>query len=686
MNQNKIITYSLLAYIRNNTNEQSIKSSLDIFIPLIKRVLSKLNNEGIYKGKNISEIKGKADEEYGLDFPLPVLERILKEIAKEVNTDSETKFVIYSDKGFSISEYTFYEYDEVISEREEKIKNIEKLFTKFKEAQTDNIINSKSIFDFVEKNKYNLSKYLSNKKETNAIDYTAEARFINYFKNSEIYEIIKDIYLGSILSCYIEYKPDIKSNSKKIELLFDTNFIVSLLDLNTQESTHTCRTLIDIANKSGYSLFVLEETIQETNNLLMKKAEDFDKSFLIKKINPEDVFNACERRGLKRSDLENIVDNIRFELQKYNINIIKSGLNKNVIQTTKEYKNLKNVRESEISAIHDAIATIYVKRKRENKKIKNFEDVNIWFVNNSFSHSSYLLENEKGYQPEVIRVDDLLNILWLSNPSIKNSDIASIGLSSSISLTLSQNLPKARVLKELDENIYKYAKDNISDENIVRISNRITSNRLKEIEELNILAERKDKQEFINRLNEEANKQKEIEERTKLNLEEVVKSFTSQVKSIVEERKIYEDKSTKDEDTIENLQKEIEDLKNENIKEKEEQNKRIEELENRIKKDKEEKIEDYKNTQVEEWQKKNRNKMIYFLMTIPLYIIFLFYLNEWNPVAFGTMWKENPILNTVLTMILFIVNGESIYKYHQSHTPTQIKAFKETLKIPSHLK
>ena len=67
MNQNKIITYSLLAYIRNNTNEQSIKSSLDIFIPLIKRVLSKLNNEGIYKGKNISEIKGKADEEYGLD-------------------------------------------------------------------------------------------------------------------------------------------------------------------------------------------------------------------------------------------------------------------------------------------------------------------------------------------------------------------------------------------------------------------------------------------------------------------------------------------------------------------------------------------------------------------------------------------------------------------------------------------
>ena len=505
MNQNKIITYSLLAYIRNNTDEQSIKSSLDIFIPLIKRVLSKLNNDNIHKGKNISEIKERADQEYGLNFPLPVLEKILREIAKEVNTEDKTRFEIYKDKSFAILEYTFDDYEKTITEREEKIKSIEKLFIKFKGDQTDNVINSKSIFEFVERNKYNLSKYLSNKKEIDDKDYTLEARFINYFKKTEVYEIIKDIYLGSILSCYIEYKPDIKSNSKKVELLFDTNFIVSLLDLNTKESTHTCETLVEVAGKSAYSFSVLEETIQETKNLLMKKAEDFDKSFLSKRINPEDVFNACERRRLKRSDLENIADNIESKLEKYNINIIKSGLNKSSIQDTVEYKKLKSIRETKIGAIHDAIATIYVKRKRGNKKIKNFEDVNIWFVNNSFSHSSYLLENEKGYQPEVIRVDNLLNILWLSNPSIANNVLSDIGLSSSISLTLSQNLPKAKVLKQLDENIYKYAKDNISDENIIRISNRITVHELEEIEELNALAE-KDKQKFINRLNEEQNK------------------------------------------------------------------------------------------------------------------------------------------------------------------------------------
>lgn len=682
MNQNKIITYSLLAYIRNNTDEQSIKSSLDIFIPLIKRVLSKLNNDNIHKGKNISEIKERADQEYGLNFPLPVLEKILREIAKEVNTEDKTRFEIYKDKSFAILEYTFDDYEKTITEREEKIKSIEKLFIKFKGDQTDNVIDSKSIFEFVERNKYNLSKYLSNKKEIDDKDYTLEARFINYFKKTEVYEIIKDIYLGSILSCYIEYKPNIKVSSKKVELLFDTNFIVSLLDLNTKESTHTCETLVEVAGKSAYSFSVLEETIQETKNLLMKKAEDFDKSFLSKRINPEDVFNACERRGLKRTDLENIADNIESELEKYNINIIKSGLNKSSIQDTAEYKKLKNIRETKIGAIHDAIATIYVKRKRGNKKIKNFEDVNIWFVNNSFSHSSYLLENEKGYQPEVIRVDNLLNILWLSNPSIANNDLSDIGLSSSISLTLSQNLPKAKVLKELDENIYKYAKDNISDEKIIRISNRITVHKLEEIEELNALAE-KDKQKFINRLNEEANRQRETDEKTKQNLEEAFNFFTSEVRNIVEERKKYENKSAKDKDTIGNLQNEIKDLKVVIIKEKEEQDKKIRELENEIKN---KEIEDYKDEQVEKWQKKSCNKMKYAIISIILYIFILLFLNKLSMSSLGNMLKENPIFNIILSLILFVINIIFANEYIQSKTQTQIKAFKENLKIPSYLK
>ena len=72
-----------MAYIRNNNRESgSIKSSLDIFVPLIKRSLSKLNSQGIVKGKSINEIKLVVDKDYGLDFPIPVLTLILKTNSK----------------------------------------------------------------------------------------------------------------------------------------------------------------------------------------------------------------------------------------------------------------------------------------------------------------------------------------------------------------------------------------------------------------------------------------------------------------------------------------------------------------------------------------------------------------------------------------------------------------------------
>ena len=65
--KNKAITYSLLAHIRNKGD--LIKGPLDIFRPLVKRTVSKMNADGIYKGANISEIKNYTDKEYNLDFP-----------------------------------------------------------------------------------------------------------------------------------------------------------------------------------------------------------------------------------------------------------------------------------------------------------------------------------------------------------------------------------------------------------------------------------------------------------------------------------------------------------------------------------------------------------------------------------------------------------------------------------------
>jgi hypothetical protein len=53
MTENRVTNYSLLAHIRNSVT--LIKGNIDPFIPLIKRVLYKLNSKGILSGKSIKE-------------------------------------------------------------------------------------------------------------------------------------------------------------------------------------------------------------------------------------------------------------------------------------------------------------------------------------------------------------------------------------------------------------------------------------------------------------------------------------------------------------------------------------------------------------------------------------------------------------------------------------------------------
>ena len=574
MNKQKALTYSLLAHIR--TTSSLVKGPLDIFVPLIKRVISKMNEESIFSGKSIAEIKTYSDKLYNIDFPIPVIEKILKKIASEINTDENTYFELYQDKSFSIKGYFFTEFEEDVRKHKIEIDNLEKLFQKFIDTTENESINEKSIFNFIEKNKHSLSKYLSNKLKLNGEDYSVEAQFVDYFKHiTPVYELIKEIYLGSILAGYIEFEPT--SAKMNVELLLDTNFIIGLLDLNTPESTHTCKTLLKIAGTQGYTCKILSDTIEEIKALLQAKSLHFNNSFLQKKINPEDIYNACERRNLTNVDLERISDNLNDELNKHKIYTLfdtRKLLNK--AKFSDEYKILKDRRNSNKAALHDATAIIYVKEKR-GKDIYDFEKVNCWFVNNTISRENQSNYNPNGKQPEIIKADDLLNILWLSNPQskidISDEQIVDIGLSSLISLTLNQSLPKSSIIRELDDNIHKYADKGISDSDIIRIATRITSKQLKNVDELNQLAE-SNKKEFVNRLQQEANKQKETESKRLKMLETAVNELHKKTSNIEVVEKDYIEKSKEKDSKISSLlntttnqTNEIEALKNKLLQE-----------------------------------------------------------------------------------------------------------------------
>ncbi|GAB4287699.1 MAG: hypothetical protein Kow0081_5200 [Candidatus Dojkabacteria bacterium] len=510
----RALAYSLLAHIREEG--ELISGPLDMFAPLIKRVLGKMNERGVFQGKSLLEIKDISEKIYGIDFPLPVLEQILNRIANEINSEDEIKLVINKDKSFQLKNYSFVEFEDIVKEKTIELENIEKLFNAFCETCEVPQGRDVSLIQFIESSKHNLAKYLStyDKPEN---DFTIEAKFVEYFRSiPAVYNQLRELFLGVIIASYLHYQPgEVK---REVELLLDTNFILGLLDLNTPESTNTCRKVVEITLSQGYTLTVLNDTLTETGNLLKAKAKHISTTFLQSCIYPEDIYNACERRKLKKADLERIADNLEREVAKFNIHIVyetKKYVNR--ARFSKEYERLKKYRSSDFSALHDATALEYVRAKRK-RKIKEFGLVNCWFVNNSINRGEYdgrWGAVDKGYQPEEIRADDLLNILWLSSPgvnnSIKSQEFSEIGLSALVSLTLTHSLPKVSIIRELEENIQKYSEEGgITDLDVLHLSMRITHKQLRDISKLNDLA-KEDKEQFVSKIKEEAKRQQEIE-------------------------------------------------------------------------------------------------------------------------------------------------------------------------------
>ncbi|RCR67689.1 hypothetical protein DUE52_19985 [Larkinella punicea] len=691
--KDRALTYSLLAHIRNRG--QLIKGPVEVFIPLIKRTLSKLNEKGVFSGKSIVEIKNEADYLYSIDFPIPVIRTILSLIAKEVNSENEICFVLFQDDAFQIKNYTFTEFEETIRIHNVELSNLEKLYKDFCETLGEEKPDSLSILEFIEKSRFSLSKYLAHKHTEPNKDYTIEAQFVDFFKKiPSVYDTIRKIYLGSILVGYVEYRTEaVKTN---VELLLDTNFILGLFDLNTPESTHTCRKILEIVKIQGYKLSILIDTISEIRYLLKAKAQNFNMSFLQKKIYPEDIYNACERRNLNVADIERITDNLENDLGNYGIAIVYDTTKyKNLAKYSNEFEYLKTIRTSERSAFHDATAIQYVRNKRI-KKIREFENVNCWFLNNSLNRDKYINGknvNEIEFQPDLIRADDFLNIIWLSNPQITRNinmdEVVEIGLSSLVSLSLTASLPKLSIIKELDDNISKYAEEsNLSDEDILRVATRITTKQLTDIDGLNKLANT-NKEEFVKRLNEEAKKQKEIEEEKIKKLDKVLKDFIDKSSSLAKIKTDFEEKSKKIDERITNItgdsvikDKTIDELRNQLDIERQQRKK---ESLSRKKKERN----DYINTKVKKWQNNVNYELIIWGIIFIVSVVYILYLASWNiNLAIGLYKniKDDFIFGNILFILGLIFTGFTIKKwYDRHHNYSNIENYKKNIEIPENL-
>jgi hypothetical protein len=109
-----------------------------------------------------------------------------------------------------------------------------------------------------------------------------------------------------------------------------------------------------------------------------------------------------------------------------------------------------------------------------------------------------------------------------------------IGLSRLVSSAINNSLPSAKSVKELDENIQKYAAGKVSDNDILRVGSSIADQTVRNLDALNQSA-KDSPDEFIKRLQDIALKQKKKEEEKEKGLRNIIVNLQSQYERRVQD-------------------------------------------------------------------------------------------------------------------------------------------------------
>lgn len=480
-----MIAYTFLAAINDTRKHEDL---LDIFVPLVKKAFNNLFNSGISSAL-IKDLKDTIDSLYDLDIPYPVLRAMIDKIAQETKKLETSPLIINTDYSFQAHSTPFIENDENISKYKDDIVNVENAYTGFLQSRNVEKDGIPSVFEFIESNKKDLSSYFS-KREMAVIQnskYLICAEFINLMKsNSEVYNTLRRIYLGSIITAYLTLPPS-NLKGKSVSFLIDTSFLLSFLGLQSEESRHTAKAIMSFTKKLSYNFCILSITVDEIYNLLMRFSRNYQPGILPALCDPESLEAACFRRRLRSSDLMKIASGLRNRLRVDQITIVKvTDEFSQEAEKSEVYKKIQHRKHNPEGAPHDGIAAYYVQKTRGFIP-QHFTDAACWFLTDT-KYSSASCVRPDGSMFEIIRADYLLNVIWFSSPNFSAIDVSDAGLSKLVRNTIDSTAPDTSLLREFDSNIKRFAADDISNEDLVVLANTNACKSVDTIISLNSLA------------------------------------------------------------------------------------------------------------------------------------------------------------------------------------------------------
>ncbi|OPZ86457.1 MAG: hypothetical protein BWY74_03642 [Firmicutes bacterium ADurb.Bin419] len=153
-----------------------------------------------------------------------------------------------------------------------------------------------------------------------------EEKLLEYFKNVEnskptIWETLKSIILGSVIvfsTVSIELS-DTDRNFKPLKIFLDSNYIFSLLELDSDEINKAALELFQMLKKYGFDIKVFDITISEMISVL--KNYIYNQSNYYEFVDVNSIYTSLKKKGFTAQDIIKYIQELEDQILTLGITI-----------------------------------------------------------------------------------------------------------------------------------------------------------------------------------------------------------------------------------------------------------------------------------------------------------------------------------------------------------------------------
>ncbi len=489
-NENRNLEKLILGMSLVSTAVENKQDVLQYFVPLAMRAIADLCTDPGTNQLTSEQIRDHISNTYSITIPLNTIETLLRKVARRY------KFKVFErGKSIEVPGVAKTEESETLNTRLRRFNKLAESFTVFSkergiiisENEAKEIFaslfrsNSIALAGFVLEpdinRDFDLKIDIPRALEKPIVEFLKSVRH----KDEELFGVLRDIFLTSSLIAILESSQNIQEPpalKQKSRIYLDTNFLLRLLDWQTDYEKMAAQELFDVLKSHEAELYVFSFTLQELVGVLDRfgseafKVLDSSVSDKLQDTDLNGVASALRRRKMLRIDFLKALENIENDIRHLGIGVIETAkvsdlrLDKSEVDRLVEYKMqspyktgiAKEVIENE--ARYDIAAVTSVRKARKGR-IYKFSDARIWFLTCDYRlvWSNRELHTPDRTIPEAIVDHSMTNLLWVASPQ----RIGAAGIDRFISHIALDTTFNRRFLLHMDSFIKRYVKENPKD-------------------------------------------------------------------------------------------------------------------------------------------------------------------------------------------------------------------------------